>query len=163
MTTAPAREGRTASPAIALPTAVATLSLLATAAMWARFPLVPPLAWTAALVAVAVGCAAAERRARGGGRTAASHLAIEPFAMALMVVLDLFHTHGVAAGTTTTGHEGHLGGLDVALRLVVAAMAVLCPLLAVRHARRVGLARGALPVIAAVAMAVMAAGMLLPH
>ncbi|ERK69637.1 hypothetical protein N136_04041, partial [Leifsonia aquatica ATCC 14665] len=43
MTTAPARAARTPAPALALTTAVAVLSLLATAAMWAGFPVVPPL------------------------------------------------------------------------------------------------------------------------
>jgi len=150
-----------------LPSAVALLSLLATAAMWARFPLVPPLAWAVALVAVAVGCAAAARRARGAQRGAqrgaASHLAVEPFAMALMVVLDLFHTHGSASAAASLGHTGHAAGLGIVLPLAVAVLAVLCPVLAVRHVRSVGFARGTLPVVAATAMAVMAVGMLLPH
>lgn len=162
MTTAQARAARTAAPAIALPTAVATLSLLATAAMWAGFPFVSPLVWAAALVAVAVGCAAAARRAHGTKGETASHLAVEPFAMALMVVLDLFHTHGTSP-TATTAHAGHLDGLAVILPLAVAVLAVLCPVLAVRHARSVGFARGTLPVVAATAMAVMAVEMLLPH
>lgn len=163
MTTAPARASHAAPPAVALPSAVALLSLLATAAMWAGFPLVPPLAWVAALVSVAVGCAAAARRARGTRTGAASHLAVEPFAMALMVVLDLFHTHGMAESTTAAAHAGHVDGLALILPVTVAVLAALCPLLAVRHARRVGFARGALPVVAAVAMAIMAAGMLLPR
>jgi len=163
MTTAPARAGHAAPSAVALPSAVAFLSLLATAAMWAGFPLVPPLAWAAALVAVAVGCAAAARRARVAQRGAASHLAVEPFAMALMVVLDLFHTHGSTSAAASLGHAGHAAGLGIVLPLTVAVLAVLCPVLAVRHARRVGFARGTLPVVAATAMAVMAVGMLLPH
>jgi len=163
MTTAPARAARTPAPALALPTAVAVLSLVATAAMWAGFPVVPPLAWAAALVAVAVGCAAAARRARGTQTGAASHLAVEPFAMALMVVLDLFHTHGRAESTTAASHAGHVDALALILPVAVAMLAALCPVLAVRHARRVGFARGALPVVAAIAMAIMAAGMLLPH
>lgn len=162
MTTAPARASHAAPPAVALPSAVALLSLLATAAMWAGFPLVPPLAWAAALVAVAVGCAAAARRSRVARREAASHLAVEPFAMALMVVLDLLHTHGSVPAAASAGHAGHVDGLGIVLPLAVAVLAVLCPVLAVRHARHVGFARGTLPVVAAVAMAIMAAGMLLP-
>lgn len=170
MTTAPARTVHTAATAgrpraplsaVALPSAVAVVSLLATAAMWTGFPLVPPLAWATALIAVAVGCAAVARRAHMTQRGTTSHLAVEPFAMALMVVLDVFHTHGDPAAALS--HSGHLDWFGVSLHLAVAALAVVCPVLAVRHARRVGAARGTLPVVAAVAMAVMATGMLLPH
>ncbi|MFF2050676.1 hypothetical protein ACFVU2_03655 [Leifsonia sp. NPDC058194] len=162
MTTAPARAARTAPSASALASAVAVVSLLATAAMSARFPIVPPLAWAGALIGIAVGCAIAARTSRAAPT---AHLAVEPFAMALMVVLDLIHSHGSAAtaATATAAHVGHEGWLPVVVQLAVAVLAIVCPLLAVRHATRVGLARGALPLVAAAAMAVMAAGMLLPH
>ncbi|UAJ79710.1 hypothetical protein IT072_01000 [Leifsonia sp. ZF2019] len=146
--------------------AVAILSLAATAAMITGYPLLSPLAWAAVLIAAAIGCAVSSRPVRDTARSTragVAHLAVEPFAMALMVILDLFHTHAApvteAAGS---GHHSHLGWLTAVLGVAVAASAVVCPVLAVRHARTVGLARGTLPVLAAAAMSVMAAAMLLP-
>lgn len=152
------------------PPVVAVLSLVATAAMWSGYPVIPALAWIVLLLGVAVGCAAsarrtpADRRAPADRRRDGSHLAVEPFTMALMVVLGLFHTHGrvVAGDPVTTGHAGHGGWLLGVLAVAVAVLTVVCLVLAARHVRAVGLARGALPIVAAAAMAVMGAGMLLP-
>ncbi len=172
MTTVPTRSPR---PSAAAPTAVAALSLVATAAMWADYPLVPPLIWLALLLAVAVSCAASTRRARDRHFPLRSHLAVEPFAMALMVVLGMLHGHGsetasatstalatAAVATDPTAHTAHLGWLTAAIALAVAALAVACPVLAIRHALRVGAVRAALPLAASIAMAIMAARMLLP-
>lgn len=146
------------------PPVVAVLSLVATAAMWSGYPVVPALAWIVLLLGVAVGCAASARRTPADRRRDGSHLAVEPFTMALMVVLGLFHTHGhaVAGDPVTTGHAGHGGWLLGVLAVAVAVLTVVCLVLAARHVRAVGLARGALPIVAAAAMAVMGAGMLLP-
>ncbi|GIT81406.1 hypothetical protein LLS1_30750 [Leifsonia sp. LS1] len=131
------------------------------------YPLLPPLAWAAALIASAIGCAVSSRPVRDATRTTragTAHLAVEPFAMALMVVLDLFHTHAAPATEAApgSGHGAHLGWLIVVLSLAVAVATIVCPALALRHARRVGLAHGFLPVLAAAAMSVTAAVMLLP-
>lgn len=164
MSTASARPFGRALRLRVAPPVVAVLSLLATAAMWSGYPVVPALAWIVLLLGVAVGCAAAARRAPADRRRDGSHLAVEPFTMALMVVLGLFHTHGrvVAGDPVTTGHAGHGGWLLGVLAVAVAVLTVVCLVLAARHVRAVGLARGALPIVAAAAMAVMATGMLLP-
>lgn len=163
MTTVPTRSPRLSA---AAPTAVAALSLLATAAMWADYPLVPPLIWLALLLAVAVSCAASARRARDRHFPLRSHLAVEPFAMALMVVFGMLHGHGSetpsTAATAAATHTAHLGWLTVTVALAVAALAVACPVLAIRHALRVGAVRAALPLAASIAMAIMATRMLLP-
>jgi hypothetical protein len=167
MTTLPARApaaGRTA------PQAVAALSLLATAAMAAGYPLIPALGWLAILLTVTVVAAAsgaiATRRAPEAPGFA-RHLAVEPLAMAVMVAYGLFHTHGSAGlaegGGAAMAHVDHLGWFRFAVALAVAALAVACPVLAALHARRAGLRAGALPLLAAFAMAIMAAGMLLPR
>lgn len=166
MTTVPTRSLRLSA---AAPTAVAALSLLATAAMWADYPLVPPLIWLALLLAVAVSCAASARRARDRHFPLRSHLAVEPFAMALMVVFGMLHGHGsetqttaATAATAAATHTAHLGWLTATVALAVAALAVACPVLAIRHALRVGVVRAALPLAASIAMAIMATRMLLP-
>lgn len=154
----------------AAPQVVAAFCLLATAAMFTGYPLVPPLVWLAALIAVAIACAAASRRPRRPrrtsdrvGRAAASHLAIDPLAMAVMVAYGLFHAHEPAGTAASAAHTGHLAWLVTALAATTAALAIACPVLAVRHARRVGIPSGALPLLASAAMAVMAGWMLLPR
>ncbi|MFJ8893024.1 hypothetical protein ACIRCZ_00420 [Leifsonia sp. NPDC102414] len=152
-----------AAPLIALP----ALSLLASAAMLASAFGVAPIpggVWAAALV-VTAAVVAATGRGRG-----TAHLALEPFAMALMFVLAAVHGHAVPASVTdasaasaaSTAHAAHLGGswLVVALAVAVAVLSAACLACALRVAVTHRPRAAVLPVASAVAMCAMAAWML---
>ncbi|QIZ98172.1 hypothetical protein [Leifsonia sp. PS1209] len=155
-------------PLIVLP----VLSLLATAAMVADMagsaiavPLLPGAVWAAGLFVVAAVVAAAGRR-RGQAR-----FAVEPFTMALMVVLAALHgrdgaASGAASGVAVTAssdpHAAHLGGswLLLVIAVAVAALTVVCLTCAVRLAATHGIVAALLPVVSAVAMCAMTTWML---
>ncbi|MGJ4842921.1 hypothetical protein [Leifsonia sp. Le1] len=151
-------------PLIVLP----ALSLLATAAMAADMAgyaiavtLVPGAVWAAGLFVVAAVVAAAGRR-RGQAR-----FAVEPFTMALMVVLAALHGRdGAASGVAVTAsgdpHAAHLGGswLVLVIAVAVAALTVVCLGCAVRLAATHGIVAALLPVASAVAMCAMTTWML---
>lgn len=144
------------------------LSLLATTAMVVEMAapdvaasLLPAPVWAAALFVVAAVVAAAGRT-RGGAR-----FALEPFSMALMVVLAALHGHGGAASgvaVTASGdpHAAHLGGswLLLAVAITVAALTVACLACAMRLAATHGIVAALLPVASAVAMCAMTTWML---
>ncbi|WP_085370946.1 hypothetical protein [Leifsonia sp. NCR5] len=153
-------------PLIVLP----VLSLLATAAMAADMagsaiavPLVPGAVWAAGLFVIAAVVAATGRR-RGQAR-----FAVEPFTMALMVVLVALHRHdGAASAAASTGaasgdpHAAHLGGswLLLVIAVAVAVLTVVCLACAVRLAATHGIVAALLPVASAVAMCAMTTWML---
>ncbi|KRC50457.1 hypothetical protein ASE16_05380 [Leifsonia sp. Root227] len=155
-----------AAPLIALP----ALSLLASAAMLASAFGVAPIpggVWAAALV-VTAAVVAATGRGRG-----TAHLALEPFAMALMFVLAAVHGHAVPASVTdasaastapaaSTAHAAHLGGpwLVVALAVAVAVLSAACLACALRVAVTHRPRAAVLPVASAAAMCAMAVWML---
>lgn len=152
-----------AAPLIALP----ALSLLASAAMLASAFGVAPIpggVWAAALV-VTAAVVAATGRGRG-----TAHLALEPFAMALMFVLAAVHGHAVPASVTdasaapaaSTAHAAHPGGsvLVVALAVAVAVLSAACLACALRVAVTHRPRAAVLPVASAAAMCAMAVWML---
>jgi hypothetical protein len=118
----------------------------------------PEPAWVVVLLALAV---VAARLGRG---RSLSHLALEPFTMAMMVVLGMLLGHGTAVG----GHGlvgahpgGHGGGawLTLTLAVAVAVLSLSCLAGALRAAAR-GLTQALLPLLSSIAMCTMAACML---
>ncbi len=153
--TVPDPAALTPRPSGRLAFALPAVSLIATADMALPAGAIRPAsAWTALLLLLAVVTAATGRR-RG-----ATHLAMEPLAMALMVVLGALHGHPAAA--TADVHATHGGGwLAPVLAVSVAALSVACLATAIRTARARGLLRASLPLASATAMCAMTAAMLL--
>ncbi|WP_348787086.1 hypothetical protein [Leifsonia sp. NPDC080035] len=139
------------------------LSLAATADMVAPGGTRVPAPLWAVLLFAAAAVVAARGRARG-----ASHRAVEPAGMALMMVLHALHAASAAgsaaasAGVAPAGHaHGGAGWVESAIALAVAVLAVACLFCAAADSRASGLRRSLLPIVSAGAMAAMTVWMLL--
>ena len=113
------RRGRARS---AVPAAAMLLAMLAMASGW---PVVPPLGWTALLLALGIGSAVRLRTRAGDGAADrhARHMQLHRslglvLGAALLIVVGMDGGHGVGA---VGGHPGHAGGTLLVATLAGAA------------------------------------------